>query len=210
MSVSYSRNAASCWLLVLACLFALSSSLLVPATAVAAVRQSRALTASDRSISARAVPRTSSPLVRSVRSATALEATKDRTLTSDEDSALIDRISAEVFAESGVELDQLINPSKVVNLERDLLLLKERLAIAPNAEKGEIESTIEKKEKTLFIEKRAVMRSWLKNLFVGQSVLATAASLLMVYNAVPGQDLPLAVQVLGFWMWWLFIIPSLR
>lgn len=38
----------------------------------------------------------------------------------DRDAALIKRLNDEILAESGVELDQLINPSKVVNLERDI------------------------------------------------------------------------------------------
>ena len=37
-----------------------------------------------------------------------------------EDNLLIERLNAEILAESGVELDQLINPSKVVNLEREI------------------------------------------------------------------------------------------
>lgn len=124
---------------------------------------------------------------------------------------LIERINAEVLAESGVELDQLINPSKVVNLERDLIRLADELQSASNnADRQGIESQIAKKQKVLFVEKRSVMRGWLKNLFVGQSILAVAISFAMVQNALPNTDLPLSVQVLGFWMWWLFIIPSLR
>eukprot|EP01038_Epipyxis_sp_PR26KG_P004759 gene4759-6673_t len=132
-------------------------------------------------------------------------------VTLDPEEELINRIRAEVFAESGVELDQLINPSKVVNLERDILKLSKELEQSNSQSKIlEIENKISKKRATLAIEKRAVMRGWLKNLFVGQSVLAGGISLLMVYDAVPGIQTPLAVQVLGFWMWWLFIIPSLR
>lgn len=130
-----------------------------------------------------------------------------------EDEALIRRIADEVYAESGVDLDQLINPSKVVNLERDLVFLNAQLkndATITSAEKEVIEATIEKKSSVLRIEKRSVMRGWLKGLFVGQSVLAVIASLAMVYDAVPGYHLDLSVKVLGFWMWWLFIIPSLR
>ena len=132
------------------------------------------------------------------------------------DSALIRRINAEVLAESGVELEQLINPSKVVNLEREIINLTAALSDDSNVlsaeEQSRIQEKIAKKKATLSVEKRAVMRSWLKNLFVGQSVLAAVASLLMVYNIVPGYEgqLPLSVKVLGFWMWWLFIIPSLR
>jgi hypothetical protein len=129
----------------------------------------------------------------------------------EEEDALIKRINAEVLAESGVELDQLINPSKVVNLERDLLkLAKELQTTTILQEKETLEAKISQKQRVLAVEKRAVMRNWLKNLFVIQSVLAAVASLGMVYNAIPGYNLPLSVQVLGFWMWWLFIIPSLR
>ena len=128
-----------------------------------------------------------------------------------EDEALIQRIMDEVMSESGVELDQLINPAKVVNLERALVKLKTELEYCnEEARIAEINEEIIKKEKTLFIEKRSVMRGWLKSLFVGQSLLAGAISLAMVYNAIPGQDLPLPIRVLGFWSWWLFIIPSLR
>jgi len=130
----------------------------------------------------------------------------------EKENALIERINAEVLAECGVELDQLINPSKVVNLERDIINLTEQLSLSGDVEKEQIQNKIDKKRSTLAIEKRAVMRNWLKNLFVGQSVLAAVISFLMVYNIVPGYEgnLPLAGQVLGFWMWWLFIIPSLR
>mmetsp|Transcript_8175 Transcript_8175/g.13771 ORF Transcript_8175/g.13771 Transcript_8175/m.13771 type:complete len:264 (+) Transcript_8175:1093-1884(+) len=127
------------------------------------------------------------------------------------DEALIRRVSEEVMQESGVSLDQLINPSKVVNLERDLVQLNSELQVAKTSSaKDEIQQKISKKQATLLVEKRAVMRGWLKNLFVGQSVLAAGISFGMVYNVLPGYDLPLAIQVLGFWMWWLFIIPSLR
>lgn len=128
-----------------------------------------------------------------------------------EDEALIQKIMDEVMTESGVELDQLINPAKVVNLERSLVKLKAELETCSDQSRiEEINQEIEKKEKTVFMEKRSVMRGWLKNLFVGQSVLAGIISLAMVYNAIPGQDLPLPLRVLGFWSWWLFIIPSLR
>ena len=132
----------------------------------------------------------------------------------DEDSALIARIEAEVMAESGVGLDQLINPSKVVNLERDLLKLRYELEQATSNsntdEVKKVQDTIDKKQATLRVEKRAVMRGWLKNLFVIQSIIAGVISYGMVYNIVPGVELDLSLQVLGFWMWWLFIIPSLR
>eukprot|EP01039_Chlorochromonas_danica_P001865 gene1865-2040_t len=130
----------------------------------------------------------------------------------EEDEELIERVSQEVLAESGVELDQLINPAKVVNLERDLVKLNKRLQESdlPANERVSIEEQIQKKRATLIVEKRSVMRGWLKNLFVFQSVLAAFISFAMVYDIVPNTHVPLSVQVLGFWMWWLFIIPSLR
>lgn len=130
----------------------------------------------------------------------------------EEDEELIERVSQEVLAETGVELDQLINPVKVVNLERDLVKLNKRLQESdlPANERVSIEEQIQKKRATLSVEKRSVMRGWLKNLFVFQSVLAAGISFAMVYDIVPNTHLPLSVQVLGFWMWWLFIIPSLR
>jgi hypothetical protein len=128
-----------------------------------------------------------------------------------QDEALIQRVMDEVMSVNGVELDQLINPGKVVNLERSLVTLRAEMETCSDPSRiSEINEEIEKKEKILFIEKRSVMRGWLKGLFVGQSVLAGFISLAMVYNVVPGQDLPLPLQVLGFWSWWLFIIPSLR
>jgi hypothetical protein len=125
-----------------------------------------------------------------------------------DDNLLIERLNAEILAESGVELDQLINPSKVVNLERDLVSLRKDILLTTDVDEiAEINKVIDKKTATLIVEKRGVMRGWLKNLFVGQSVLAGAGSLALVYQVVPTE---LPIQVLGFWMWWLFIIPSLR
>ena len=133
----------------------------------------------------------------------------------EKDFYLIQRIEAEVLAESGVALEELINPSKVINLERDIAKLTLELEDTSISEeqRGEINQKLEKKQKTLLIEKRAVMKGWLKSLFVAQSIIAGIASLVMVYDGIPGQlslDLPLPVKVLGFWMWWLFIVPSLR
>jgi len=132
-------------------------------------------------------------------------------LTEAEDNLLIQRLNEEIFAEMGVELEQLINPSKVVNLERDLMKLeRQKLQLTNQGEIEKIEEQIAKKKSTSAVERRLVMRGWLKNLFVFQSVLSGIASLGMVYNSVPGYDAPLPIQVLGFWMWWLFIVPSLR
>ena len=148
---------------------------------------------------------------------TRLEVTKNKPLVvKDEfvidEEALIDRINSDIFKIEGFKLDDLLNPSTVVNLERELLQLNNRLSSTKNpTEIDEINQKIEKNEKKLFVEKRSVMRGWLKYVFLGQSALAIVASLGMVYDMIPGYDhLPLAIKVLGFWMWWLFIIPSLR
>lgn len=143
-----------------------------------------------------------------------LQATKASAAADTEDDILIRRIQAEVFAESGVALDQLINPSKVVNLEREIMQIEKDLKDSSlgltSADRDAMQDRIEKNRSKLLVEKRAVMRGWLKTVFVGQSVLAIVLSYLMAYNAVPGYQLPLSIQVMGFWMWWLFIVPSLR
>lgn len=129
-------------------------------------------------------------------------------LSPEEDQQLIERLNAEVMAESGVPLDQLINPSKVVNAGRDLIILGRQLEVTNDAsERDVIQQKMDKKNLVLLQEKKAVMQNWLKNLFVGQSVVAGVVSLALVYQVIPAD---LSVQVLGFWMWWLFIIPSLR
>lgn len=132
-------------------------------------------------------------------------------LTEAEDSELIQRLNQEIFSEMGVELEQLINPSKVVNLERDLIKLeRQKLQLTNQGEIEKIDEQIAKKKSTSAIERRSIMQGWLKNLFIFQSVLSGVASLGMVYNSIPGYEAPLPIQVLGFWMWWLFIVPSLR
>ena len=105
------------------------------------------------------------------------------TLTPEEDQQLIERLNAEVMELSGVPLDQLINPSKVVNAERDLILLGRQLASTTDStQRTEIEAKMEKKRKSSIQEKRAIMQGWLKNLFVGQSVVAGLISLALVYQ----------------------------
>ena len=119
----------------------------------------------------------------------------------------------EELNEIGVELDQLMNPAKVVNLEVDLINLQSELdECTDENRRQEIENIMEKKSQTLYQEKRMVMQGWLKNLFLGQSILAVVISALMAYNIVPGyyHTLPLPLQVFGYWSFWMFIIPSLR
>lgn len=117
------------------------------------------------------------------------------------DDPFIQRINEQIQKESGVGLDQLLNPAKVVNLERDLLNLRAELAsrtgndniknfegmTTEEVDKGgggneadKIRKKIMKKEKDLFIERRSVFRGWLKNIFTGQAVLSLGLSWIMV------------------------------
>jgi hypothetical protein len=159
-------------------------------------------------------------------------------LTSDD--PFVKRINEAIQQESGVNLDELLNPAKVVNLERDLVNLRSELAMLTGADASDIlgkttdqcdnggggeaadkiRQKIGKKEKDLLIERRSVFRGWLKNVFLGQAVLSLALSWIMVtdpsvlfgsYDWFKNtRSIDVSIQVLGFWWWWLFIVPSLR
>jgi len=150
------------------------------------------------------------------------------------------RIDAQIRLDMGVGLDDLLNPAKVVNLERDLYNLRIELANLTSTEiednpinsdtsyfdgggGGEaadrIRKMIEKKEGNLFVEQRSVFRGWLKNVFLAQAILSLGLSWVMVTNpstlfggfdAFTRYDLDAPIRALGFWWWWLFIVPSLR
>lgn len=139
-----------------------------------------------------------------------------------------------------MDLDELLNPAKVVNLERDLVNLRAQLASltgnevedviglstedVDNGGGGEeadkLRKSIGKKEKDLLIERRSVFRGWLKNVFLGQAILSLGLSWIMATDPsiLFGQydwfqntrSIDVSIQVLGFWWWWLFIVPSLR
>lgn len=159
------------------------------------------------------------------------------------DDPFVQSINEGIKKDFGVELNELLNPAKVVNLERDLYNLRIELATLTNTidsintttfeittdmvddssmdsdEIGAIRKKIEKKENDLLIERRAVFRGWLKNVFLGQAILSLGVSWIMVTNPnalFGGNDwyyslqLELPIRVLGFWWWWLFIVPSLR
>mmetsp|Transcript_22782 Transcript_22782/g.43804 ORF Transcript_22782/g.43804 Transcript_22782/m.43804 type:complete len:414 (-) Transcript_22782:136-1377(-) len=109
-------------------------------------------------------------------------------------------------------LQQLLNPSKVINLERDLIDLRAKLnATTASEERIALQEKIDEKEKKQQLEMRGVMQDWLKAVFVWQSVLSVVIFGLISYDALPGfPNLDLVVQVIGFWGIWLFTIPSLR
>lgn len=120
------------------------------------------------------------------------------------DDPFVQAIDAGIQRDFGVSLDELLNPAKVVNLERDLYNLRAALAeqtgqdIAPlegkelttelcdggggGDEAATLRKSISKKEADLTIERRSVFRGWLKNIFVGQAVISFAVSYVMATN----------------------------
>jgi hypothetical protein len=129
----------------------------------------------------------------------------DGDLTSDD--PFVQAIDAGIQRDFGVPLDELLNPAKVVNLERDLYVYRTQLAELTGQTLGNLEAigadklttedcdgggggeeadalrkTIAKKEADLFIERRSVFRGWLKNVFLGQAVLSFALSYVMATN----------------------------
>lgn len=137
----------------------------------------------------------------------------DEEFDAEADAALVNRLEAEVVALTGTGLDGLLNPMKLVNLERDLIKLRSELEQLPEGspEAAAIRETIEQKEETAYYEKRTVMKGWLRSVFRVQSYLAILVSALVSFDALPlAGHLDVSVRVVGFWSWWLFTIPSLR
>jgi len=111
-----------------------------------------------------------------------------------------------------VGLMQLLNPSKVVNLERELTELRASLesteggdAVATDGtatvevSREDLLEQIRLKEAKQLAEMRGVMRDWLKALFVWQSILSVVVCGLVAYDAVPfaSPGLEIYVRVLG-------------
>jgi hypothetical protein len=126
------------------------------------------------------------------------------------------RVRAELAAE-GINLDELLNAGKVVNLSRKLDGLRAEFAamveIGVPVEDGGRVALVEKMDKLrgqIVVEKRQVMQAWLKRLFLVQAGVFAVAGGVLSMNAVPGVDVPLVGQALGFWSVWLFTIPALR
>lgn len=164
------------------------------------------------------------------------------------DDPFVQAIDAGIRRDVGVPLDELLNPAKVVNLERDLYVKRLELAeltqkditqadFISNSNSGQAITTadydgggggeeadqlrkaIAKKEADLLIERRAVFRGWLKNVFLIQAILSFALSYVMATNpyALFGgfswyeyYNMDISISVLGYWWWWLFVVPSLR
>ena len=129
---------------------------------------------------------------------------EDGEMTSDD--PFVQDIDAGIQRDFGVGLDELLNPAKVVNLERDLYNLRLELAgltgvtldeqaASTNTlttercdgggggeEADAVRARIDKKEKDLLIERRSVFRGWLKNVFLGQAILSFGLSWVMATN----------------------------
>jgi hypothetical protein len=161
----------------------------------------------------------------------------DGEMTSDD--PFVQQINAGIQADFGVGLDDLLNPAKVVNLERDLYRFRSDLASMTGNTDMEVaglttaeidgggggedadamREKIKKKETDLAVERRSVFQGWLKNIFLGQAVISLALSYVMATNPSSlfggfgwfyTYNMDISIQVLGYWWWWLFVVPSLR
>lgn len=112
------------------------------------------------------------------------------------------------LAENGVNLDELLNASRVIDLTRqvDALTAASSQQTPESSAYAETQRKIDKLSSELEKEKRQVMQGWLKKLFLGQAVVC--ALLGGVLSMDP--DVPLVGNALGFWGVWLFSIPALR
>mmetsp|Transcript_8921 Transcript_8921/g.17970 ORF Transcript_8921/g.17970 Transcript_8921/m.17970 type:complete len:270 (-) Transcript_8921:1314-2123(-) len=133
-----------------------------------------------------------------------------------------EELRAELMA-IGIELDQLMNPEKVVKMEKKVRRKRDELErmrkdeVGQTGEDGEgvlakAEAELIQLEKDLNSEKRFVMQQWLKRLFWYQGLFCVAVGGFLSWGQVPGfqGELPLVSRALGFWLVWMFTIPSLR
>mmetsp|Transcript_12021 Transcript_12021/g.32379 ORF Transcript_12021/g.32379 Transcript_12021/m.32379 type:complete len:274 (+) Transcript_12021:64-885(+) len=132
---------------------------------------------------------------------------------------------AEELMRDGIELEQLLSPAKLIELERKIEEKMEALddAETEGATKDAVRKEIEELRKKAATERRMVMQDWLKTLFGSQGVLGIVAGGVLAYggDAATGHNplsallfnsepVPLVARVLGFWLIWMFTIPSLR
>ncbi|KAA8496631.1 hypothetical protein FVE85_0360 [Porphyridium purpureum] len=129
------------------------------------------------------------------------------------------------LAQRGIDLEELLNPSKVINLERKIESKKVELAALQDdaARALALTTEISKLEKQSEDEKRQVMFEWLKTTFAVQGVLGLVVggalakggdfahdSNVLSAAFFQGNEIPLVARALGFWLVWMFTIPSLR
>jgi len=117
-------------------------------------------------------------------------------------------VRREVKEDLGVELDDLLNPIKVVSLETKIISAEAALAAGCiSAEEEEsLRAEMNDNLAKLSVEKRAVMKDWLKIIFRAQA----AISIVVGGYLANTPDVPIYGRALGFWIIWLFTIPSLR
>jgi hypothetical protein len=129
---------------------------------------------------------------------------------------MYDPVAARVrqeLAEQGISLDDLLDAGKVVSLTRELDELTAKLEAGAGTEKDVeiLERRAAVLRAKLVTGKRQVMQQWLKQLFLAQAGVFIVLGGLLSSNHFPGvAEVPLVGQALGFWMTWLFVIPSLR
>mmetsp|Transcript_3162 Transcript_3162/g.5569 ORF Transcript_3162/g.5569 Transcript_3162/m.5569 type:complete len:300 (+) Transcript_3162:78-977(+) len=138
-----------------------------------------------------------------------------------------ERVASEL-AERGIDLEQLLSPAKLIELERKIESKFDEINAlkATSASESEIQSVekeiAELKQKSN-TERRMVMQGWLKNLFLSQGILGLVVGGVLAiggdanvgHNPLSalifgGESIPLVARVLGFWLIWMFTIPSLR
>ena len=115
------------------------------------------------------------------------------------DPELVAQVDAEIFALNGVGLEDLLNPSKVVNYERERIMLEKQISAAADAQESEeLRKRLDKIEKQLYSEKRTVFAGWLKAVFVGQALLAIVLGGVAAFDAFPLWTIDISLQALGF------------
>lgn len=124
----------------------------------------------------------------------------------------VERKVREELAADGINLDELLNGGKVVSLTRKLenLQYESKTLAEDSSSYKDLQSQMTKLQTQLVREKRQVMQSWLKQLFVFQAFLFLFIGGVLSFDAIPGYSVPLVGQALGFWSTWLFTIPALR
>lgn len=117
------------------------------------------------------------------------------------------------LAADGINLDDLLNSAKVIDLSRKLenLTSESQRLSAQSHQREQLSKRISKIEADLVREKRLIMQTWLKQLFLVQAYAFIALGGVLSTNLVPEQfSVPLVGRALGFWLVWLFTIPALR
>lgn len=116
------------------------------------------------------------------------------------------------LASSGINLDDLLDASTVLKLTLEQDQLIEQLDTMPgdHPDRARKEERLSVVQDELSRVRRQVMQPFLKQVFLVQGIISAIVGGLLASNKIPGLDLPLVAQALGFWTVWLFTIPALR